>query len=277
MKIRLKLIYAVLAVGILATSCSKEDVVDASAETFDTQESWAALEQEVFTVETWEDSEDELANGRITNDDEHLFTPDCVTKTWRIDSANHARILTIDFGETFCLGRDGLYRKGIIQITFIGPRRHLGSTKSTEFIGYQVMDHEFNGTKHVEFLGNHMYSREVDMTLTVGPGVSSWYADQLVEMIAGYQTEIKHDDLFQVTGNGGGIKRNGVGYTAIITEQLLRKLQPGCYQNFVDGVIEFTNDNAQITLLDYDPLGGAPCDKLAAITRNGNTHFITLW
>jgi hypothetical protein len=260
---------------MLTTGCSENEVIQDAA--FDAEESWSALEQEIITVETWEDSEDELANGRTYTEDGHLALPACVTRTWEADGPNRTRILTIDFGDTYCLGMDGLYRKGVIVVTYVGPRGIPGSTKTTEFIGYFVMDHEFNGTKHIEFQGNRTYTREVDMTLTIGDRSSSRFADQVVEKIAGYQTPPRFDDIFQVTGDGGGVRMNGMGYTAVIDEPLLRKLQPGCFENFVDGTIEFTNDDGLVTLLDFDPLGGAPCDKLASITRDGETHFITLW
>lgn len=262
-----------LVATALLAGCSEEEALQTADYT--AQEDLAAMEQEILTVEQWEDNLDELDNGRVAVDD-YLLPPDCVERTWTFDPPAQTRVLTIDFGDEPCLGRDGLYRRGKITITYVGPRWEVGSTRSTEFIGYYVMNHQYNGTKVMEFQGHHTYDRTVDMSLQVGQEAASWQADQVVEKIAGYDTPERHDDLYQVTGEGSGVRRSGTAYTADIIEPLLRKTQPGCYQNFVDGVIEFTSENDVITLLDYDPLGGAPCDKLAAVTRNGHTHYITL-
>ncbi|MCP4123834.1 MAG: hypothetical protein GY751_18955 [Bacteroidetes bacterium] len=275
MKSQLKLIATFFTVALIVASCSQEE--DAlSVSEFDAQEELAAIEQEIFTVETWEDGEDELEFGRVIVET-YLETPGCVDKTWARDSVNRTRTLTIDFGNVPCLGMDGLYRKGMIVITYTGPRQHPGSSRHTEFFGYFVMNHEYNGTKYVEYQENHTYTRDVDMSLTIGNSIALWQAEQVVEKIAGYLTPERNDDIYQVTGGGQGVRRNGMSYVATITEPLLRKIQPGCFENFVDGVMTFVNEEEVTTLLDYDPIGGAPCDKLASITRNGHTHFITLW
>lgn len=270
----LKSVLAFTALLFLAAGCSKEETPGLAG--FETEESWAALERELITVETWADAEDAVTNGRWMAEDEHLRPPDCVTRIWEADPPHHTRVLTIDFGDTWCLGRDGLYRKGLITVTFVGPRGVPGSTKTTEFTGYFVMNHEYNGVKSIEYTGSHTYDRQVDMTLTAGDQESGWYADETVEQVAGYNTPQRYDDILQVTGDGGGIRRNGMSYTALVNEPLLRKLQPGCFSVFVDGTVEFTNADGAVTGLDFDPLGGAPCDKLAAVTRNGETHYITL-
>lgn len=268
---------SILMTGILiVTSCSSDNKETALME-FDAQENFANLEQELLTVDEWEDSEDELQNGRLSaTDDEFLQFTDCVTRSWEwIDSST--RKLTVDYGTEPCLGNDGLYRRGIIEVVFHGPRYQPGATRSTTFIGYFVMNVEFNGTKDIEYLGNRTYTREVDITRTVGANSSSFQTTREIEKIAGYLTPARHDDIFKVTGSGSGIKTNGVAYTSTIVDPLIRKLQAGCFENFVDGEVLFVNENDVETLLDYDPIGGAPCDKLASITRNGETHLITLW
>lgn len=263
---------AVLLLALIVSSCSKDEVT--SDALFDAQEDVAAIEQELLSVEQMADIEDEVYSGRIISTDP-LATPVCATRTWEV--VGNSRVLTIDFGSESCLCQDGLYRRGVIKETFTGPRLAEGSTRKTDFIGYFVMDRQFNGSKLMTYTGNHVYTRVTDMNLQIGPSAASWYADQVVEMIAGYDTDIRQDDIFQVTGDGYGTRRNGIGYTSDITEPLLRKMEAGCYRNFVDGVMTFTNDEGVVTILDYDPLGGAPCDRLASVTRNGVTHNITLW
>lgn len=275
MKTSFKLFAALFLGLVLITSCSEEE--DAlQSQDFNTQKELVAFEQEMFTVESWEDNEDLLANGRSASED-YLLAPDCVTKTWTHDPANQTRTLTIDFGDVPCLGRDGLYRRGVIEIVYDGPRAMIGSTRTTTFSDYFVMDHEFDGVKIVEHTGLYIYNRTTDMVFTVGDIQTSRQTDRDVEKVVGQQTEPKFDDIFQVTGSGSGVNKYGVEYTSTITAPLLRKSQPGCYKNFVDGEITFVNEEAVTTVLDYDPLGGAPCDKLASLTRNGETIFITLW
>lgn len=272
MKFNFKFMYVCIALLLVATSCSEENLTEDA--NYELQEDFATQEQEMLTLEQIADNEFDLTEGRTIDADAHRL-PDCATKTWqRIDE--HTKQLTIDFGDTPCLGNDGLYRRGIVMITFAGPKNTVGASRTTKFNNYFVMNIEFNGSKLIEFQGNHVYNRTVDMSKSKGDKTSTWTAEQVVEKIAGYNTEIKNDDIFQVTGQGSGVLYNGMSYTAEIQEPLLRKVQPGCHKNFVDGTVLFVNSDEVETLLNYDPIGGAPCDKLASLTRFGVTKFITL-
>lgn len=277
MKTTLKIFGGALMMLALATACSEEeDALQASLDVT-AQEDLAALEEELIVNEEWADRLDEMQFGRYAEGDDDQFTPpDCAVRTWEHDSANMTRTLTIDFGDEPCLGRDGLYRRGMITITFQGPRQQPGSSRTTEYIGYFVMDNQYNGTVQTVNQGNHVRTRTVNMTWQRGPQTASWQGEREIEMIAGYNTPERFDDLFLVTGSGQGVRRNGTAYTSEIQEPLLRKMQPGCHRHFVDGTILFTDEDGTETLLDYDPVGGAPCDRLASVTRNGETRLITL-
>ncbi len=77
------------------------------------------------------------------------------------------------------------------------------------------------------------------------------------------------DDEFEITGNASGTRRNGVGYSATITNPILMKM--AC-RWFVSGTIEMVSNNNTI-IIDY---GDGECDNIATVTVNGETQEITI-
>lgn len=78
-------------------------------------------------------------------------------------------------------------------------------------------------------------------------------------------------DEFTVNGSGGGTNKDGVNYTWLVKEDLIKKIEKGCANTFIKGVLEITNDNGGNISVDFDPKKDGACDRLARATINGKT------
>lgn len=78
-------------------------------------------------------------------------------------------------------------------------------------------------------------------------------------------------DEFTVNGSGGGTNKDGVNYTWLVKEDLIKKIEKGCANTFIKGVLEITNDNGGYISVDFDPKQDGACDRLARATINGKT------
>lgn len=199
----------------------------------------------------------------------------CATRTW--DPAT--RTLTINFGPTNCLGRDGRNRRGIIRATFSGARYTPGSSVTITRDNYFVNDNQHLGTKTLTFTGYNQWhvsvtNSQVIFSAANGGGQKSWACERDVTRTAapGVPT------TFTVTGQASGTNRRGVAYTAQIQTPLIKRRELGCAGVFVDGTVLFSRATGKTALLNYNPLNvqPAPCDKLASITVGEITRQITL-
>lgn len=195
----------------------------------------------------------------------------CASRTW--DPAT--RTLTIDFGPTNCLCIDGRTRRGQLTAVFSGPR--FGAPNSSVTItrqGYFVNDNEHLGTKVVTFTTHNVWNAVVtNGEIRFADGrTATRTANHTVSRTAlpGQPT------TFSITGTASGVNRRGNAYTATIdpTDPLLKRrdFDATCAGRhvFVDGKITIFNATRDLlALLDYDPIGGAPCDKIASISVNG--------
>ena len=57
---------------------------------------------------------------------------------------------------------------------------------------------------------------------------------------------------------------------------LKKKIELGCLSNFVAGKLSIAVTGGATMTLDYDPIGGEPCDKIAQVTVNGESRNIVL-
>ncbi len=260
----------------LIISCNKENPEEIEA-AFELEEI-IDLDNELDFIDALSDYENlkrEAEMERRPFSDNDGFESICAIRTW--EKGDGIRILTIDFGDEPCLGVDGLYRRGKITITYTGPRRTEGAQRQINFENYFVMNKKFNGSNTLTFLGNNTYSRTVEeFQISFAGKTSIRNINQKVERISGYDTVTPYDDIFLVTGSGSGVDRKGRSYTSEIIDPLVKKLEKGCAITFVDGVNLFTYEDESQTSINYDPIGGAPCDRLGSVTKNGETKLITL-
>jgi hypothetical protein len=265
-----------LITGLIISSCRKDNIDDK-----DTQ-SASDFEQAEFISNDALNMADAAGNGfkdfRLSAEELAIdILSSCATVTFDTVDASNADTITIDFGPTNCQGPDGRNRRGIITIIRNGDKFTAGSYRIITFNNYYVNDNHIEGTHTVTAKGqngNGNYNWDINaqnMKITRTNGKwHSWNSTRNREMIAGLSTLARIDDVFLITGSGGGTNSNGGSYTALITKELRRELN--C-KWFVSGTVVVTPANKPQRTLNF---GNGNCDNQATVTINGNTYNITL-
>lgn len=267
--------------GLLAFSSCKKDDEAIPDENFISAEDNARVEGEMENSQNFVEADASERFGAPGQNVASSTFSACVTRTW--DAAT--RTLTIDFGSTNCLCKDGIYRRGQIIAVFNGNWRMAGSSVTITHNNYFVNDNQHLGTKIITSLGNetstsgnYKYSVQVQnasIVFTDGT-VRSWNAQREVERTAGQGTATILDDVYLVTGSSSGTNRRGTSFTTTIGTPLKKVFQLGCARTFISGTVNITNSKGKSLVLNYDPSGNEACDRTASVTANGKTRIITL-
>jgi hypothetical protein len=225
---------------------------------------------------------DEAATGSLDSyrghESERVMTS-CATVT--VDTVSVPHLITIDFGTTDCLCKDGNYRRGIILVTFNGHYRDSASTHSITFDNYYINFNKLDGTKTVTNLGRNnnghlTFSISVNGSIIwdaqYGGGTSTYNSNRTREWIAGESTMIWTDDVYLISGTASGTTRSGASYSLSTVTPLRKRIG---FKHFTDGIVDFTPANKPTRTIDYGYVGGAE-DNLALVTINGHTFTITL-
>jgi hypothetical protein len=215
-----------------------------------------------------------LSSYRIANAGDGILSA-CATVT--TDTAITPHVLTVDFGASNCLCKDGRYRRGKIIISYEGHYREPGHVHTITFADYFVDDNQLLGTKTVtntgtNAAGNLAFTVHVDGKIIKanGAGTVTWKSDRTREWIAGASTPVWSDDVYLITGGASGTSASGNNFTLTILQALRKEI--GC-RHFVSGQISMAPDNKAVRLIDY---GNGACDNEATVTINGKSHVITL-
>lgn len=199
----------------------------------------------------------------------------CATVTRDTTSIPH--VLTIDFGNSNCLCKDGVYRRGQIIVKYSGRYRDLGHSHTITFNNYFQNDNQVLGTKTVTYSsndaqGNPIYDIEVSgqIILADSAGTISWVSTRTRHWIAGFSTPAWNDDVYEISGSGTVTRANGKTFQMQITTPLHIALDCRWIES---GVVSITPENAKQRTLDY---GNGTCDALATLTVNGKTYNVTL-
>ncbi|MEJ8757694.1 hypothetical protein WG947_11835 [Pontibacter sp. H259] len=265
-------LFAVTALLVFA-GCQKDDNTNPVAETETVEvETLAQVEfdaADYFVEETAND--DALLAGRQTAAPSSL--PSCATRTFNTQT----HTLTIDFGTTNCLCNDGRTRRGKIIAVFSGARHTAGSSVTITLDNYYVNDNHFTGTKTKTYVSaNKMNVTVQNASIQTPQGNFEWSAARMIERVAGADSRQLTDDVYLVTGRSAGTNRRGVKFNTVIEQPLKLVLAPTCVRNFVAGIVKTTTENGHTLALNYDPIGGEPCDKIAELTINGRSKRIEL-
>ena len=263
-----------MAAFFMLSSCKKDNVAtdndfsasrdDAFAEA--TYDNVTNIADEAYSLKT---------NGNYKSSD-NIFLGDCATVT--LDTTVFPRVLTIDFGDTNCLGNDGRYRRGKIIVTFTGRYWYPGTIITTTFDEYYVNDNQVEGTKVVT---NNGFNAEGNMnwdiavngliTLANGEGTITWNSQRNREWIEGITTPYNRwDNIYLITGDAHGQRANGLHWTRVITSPL--RVELAC-RFIVSGTVEIKPEGKALRILDF---GDGSCDNEATVTINGNVYTIYL-
>lgn len=214
-----------------------------------------------------------ISSYRMANVDGLLSA--CATVT--NDTIAIPHVLTIDFGSSNCLCKDGRYRRGKVIVSYEGRYRDPGHVHNITFADYFVDDNQLTGTKTVTNDGKNS-AGNIEFVVLVngqiikanGGGTITWKSERIREWIAGADTPVWSDDVYLVTGKTTGTSAAGTNFTLTILKALRREI--GCH-HFVSGQISLLPDNKAVRLIDF---GNGACDNEATVTINGKTHTITL-
>ncbi len=290
-KMKKTVIYVLVFGALLWTGCKRENEKEKNEAMFASAVDNSKMESEFQQIFDQADNAARFNPSGKTSDIEN-WLPECATVTR--DTSGNIRTVTVVFDSAGygCLCRDGLYRKGTIKLEYSGNYATVGATKTLTLVGYSVNDMvnqtAFFGTKtfRVEEWGDSTAKfsvRVTDARAESPEGVVRWSAERMIHRTSGNATPYVHDDRYEITGSASGANRNGQAFTSTITRALVKDfkrcgLRVNRSGRFIDGEWTLVNAEADRTLtMDYDPIGGAPCDRIARLTYNGQSRNITLW
>jgi hypothetical protein len=281
-----KIILFGLFLSVVVIGCNKDD--NNTNGTMSVEEATANTKMDIANDDVSKVVEGQLGaedgiSGRGTTGTQD-FLPACatVTRVPAIGTAIAAGTLitkTIDFGTTGCAMQNGNVLKGKIIVTFNYQPTATSHTINYEFVGF------YHNAIMLE--GNRTFTRVMSVTTAASPShpVVTMNLDmtatfpsgntyrrigtRIREIVAGYDTAILTDNVYNVTGNWTTTFPNTTVQNSTITVPLVVKLN--C-NNIVKGVVTSTR-NGNVATLDY---GNGDCDNLAVFTFNGVTHNIVL-
>ncbi len=261
-------------IGSTFTSCNKDETKNEDQVMEQTN---AVLEHELDQASNF--SDEAYNTGTITSDltsDEMETRHNCAIVT--LDTSNSIKTITIDFGNSNCLGRDGRYRRGKIVTTFEGRYRAINSTHTISFVDYFVNDNHIEGTRNVKNTGADQNGKiaftvtdEGKVTLTDGQ-IFTYNSQRIRTWIEGESTFNIWDDVYDISGSSSVANSKGNGFTATIAEPL--RVALNC-SNITKGIIRILPLNNEFKEREIN-YGDGNCDDLASVTVNGITKIIKL-
>lgn len=199
--------------------------------------------------------------------------PSCAVVTY--DTLSYPKSVKIDFGTTPCLSTwDNKYRTGVINISWTGAMKDVGTVKTISTENYYVgsTTDSLNHFQYVKTItnmglndnGNWHFTIEVPAaTITMADGsVITWMSHRDREWIQGFSTPDPADDVFLITGGSSGTNVLGNAFTVEITTPLMKDACPW----IVSGIKEITTGSNQTRIIDY---GNGNCDDIAIVKVNG--------
>lgn len=250
------LAYAALASSLLLTaSCHRADVVAddvTSAEDMGQGNEENATTADLVDAAAPQDATDPARPTVADATELPNLLSGCATRTY------DAATLTLDFGLTNCLCRDGRYRRGKIVALFSGPYRQAGAITTVNLLNYFVNDNQHLGTRVFTGLGSGSFDLSVQNASIIfanNGGTASWTSLRHYTRTAGFGTRTILDDAYSITGSLTGTNRRSTTFEATIQQPLIKKFAVGCARHFVAGTGELTNSKEKAMLLDYDPTG----------------------
>ena len=180
------------------------------------------------------------------------------------------KTIVIDFGTTGCLGPNGIFRRGKINVVLSDTLRRPGATAVTTFDNYFVNGFQKEGTitwLNTSTPGVRSWRRTMQNGKITAPNGRFWthFGTKDVVQTAGVNTPRNLiDDVFSITGGHTVTNANGVARTSTILTPLQKKT--AC-ANIDQGTVRVQGPN-HYAILDY---GDGTCDRIATISINGNT------
>lgn len=193
------------------------------------------------------------------------------------DSTLFPKTITVDYGDGCSVVIDGdtITKKGVITIVITGRYAQTGATRSVSYTNFFVNNIQIEGTRTQTSLGideNFNYSWNVSLQngkMIFPDGTTITREVEKTRTLVTNKTALRTDDYWLTTGTTSGVNYLGENYMKEIVDPLRRNF--GC-RFIVSGAIEITrNDN--VYTIDF---GNGTCDRLATLTKDGETIDFTL-
>jgi len=263
-----------------STTVSEEDAANYSDESAQADASFDDV-TDVSMVAA--DADNSAATGRT---DGHYF-PDfaelraaignCATVTVSPNDSTYPKTITIDFGDS-CVGNDGKLRSGKIVLHLTGPIRHPGSVLTITFVNFYINHVHLEGTKIISNLSENntiKFTVQVvggKVTFPSGRGFK-YESFKYKHQIAGMDTRIARDDVFEISGWAKIEYNNGVVVKFETVDPLIKKVACPWIS---DGTLKI-RINDRVLKLDYGFPNNGDCDNKALLTwNNGNSQRVIL-
>ena len=251
-----------MAILAVLVSCNLDDEASVGVDV-DSEESIEAMYEDVDVLS--DAGLDASVSGRLDRNRDELL--DCAT----ITNDQEAQVITIDFGDG-CEGADGRVRSGMIIVTYAGRKFEIGSSRSITFQNFKIDSVQLEGTRtitNVSNEGDEFITRNTTLVngkITFEDG--TFATREATHTRMWYRALSPEDDYATLTGSASGQNREGIEYTAMITNEL--RFSRGCGQSAwipVSGVKELTIGEEEV-VIDF---GDGTCDNLVTIIRDGET------
>ena len=262
-------IFILLAIFIFS-SCEKDQITNTEDAITTTEEASAA--EGVFD-DAFDQAEIYENNGVNKSITEDYCIP--IIEIAYPEDRPYPRVVTIDFGEDGCEGRNGAIRKGVIIVTVTGFFLETGSQRIVTFDGFSVNDYQVEGTKTVTNMGqneagNWVRKIVIDGSVTTPENkIITRVSTGEIEWIEGTDTPFLFwDDIFSTTGTASGVNSKGVAYQSEITSPLIKARNCRWVQEGILTIVSAENS----VIIDYGD--GTTCDNVATATVNGEEKEI---
>jgi len=193
-----------------------------------------------------------------------------------IDSSGSPIKMTIDYGVTNYLCKDGNLRRGKIFVTWTGFYRAKGTKIEIGFDNFFQNNKSIKGQKTIENLGRNTngklyYEINVNANITGTDGLTHyWKSKRTRTWLEGESTLTSLDDIYEITGNAEGTSRKGISYTVSIVSPL--RVDLSCEWRIVKGIITLTPIGNPERKLDF---GNGSCSSEVTLTVNGRSKTFT--
>jgi hypothetical protein len=212
------------------------------------------------------DEQGEYGPNRRVGGVDSTYLPRCAQVSY--DSTQ--RRLTIDFGSTNCLCRDGVYRRGRIYVTFSGPVWPApGASALITTDSFYVNDNRHDVEKVLVNVGlnsaGHRILRDTVRRhiVTTPNGTIQWSAIREYRQTQGQNTWMRWDDVWFIGGSSQGTSRRNRPFTTQVTDSL--KVLGNCiFRVPVKGIIQLNTQNHTV-IINYDPYNNQACDRVASV------------
>jgi hypothetical protein len=250
----------------VAQGCRRKEKMFDPTEIREAAEDQAAAERESNFIGDVVDEQGTYGPNRRVGGVDSTYLPRCA----RVSYDSTQRRLTIDFGSTNCLCRDGVYRRGRIYVTFSGPVwPDSGASALITTDSFYVNDNRHDVEKVLVHVGlnsaGHRILRDTVRRhmVTTPNGTIQWSAVREYRQTQGQNTWMRWDDVWFIGGSAQGTSRRNRPFTTQVTDSL--KVLGNCiFRVPVKGIIQLSTQNHTV-ILNYDPYNNQACDRVASV------------